>query len=290
MIRGFAALLLSALPLVARPAEREDCFPLEGLPPDLREWSESLLLRALDNEALYTFVSDLKPMSSFIEFRIPLDDLDLSEIEKTRRALQAWRCGDHFYADVRHFREPHGDRLYAEGAIWNRPLLERLVRERAAFFSKFGLTPSAHPMEVVMAVEYDETVARYQGYGYLYGYPDYAVEYFAEAETSRERTEERAERDFFSVPTYARPEGAYAWAVPKGHDENGADREILAKARAVLEEYRRRRERYIGEGKPGVVELLRDWYDDGSGRCDPGRVRASGPRGEMSRNAGEQLR
>jgi hypothetical protein len=235
--------------------------------------SETLLLSALDNEGLYTIASDLKPMSGFIEFRVPIENLELSEIERTRQALRAWTCGEHFYAGVRHFREPHGDRLYAEGAIWNRPALERLLADRAAFFARFALTPSAHPLEVVLAVEYDETVARYQGYGYLYGYPEYAVEYFAGAEITREKTEERVERDFFSVPTYARPEGAYAWAVPKGHVENEADQEILEKASAVLDEYRRRRERYIGEGKAGVVELLRDWFDDGSGTCDPGKTR-----------------
>lgn len=155
------------------------------------------------------------------------------------------------------------------GAIWNRPALERLLEDRAAFFAPFGLTRSAHPLQVVLTVEYDETVARYRGYGYLYGYPEYAVEYFTEAETTRVRTEERVARDFFSIPTFARPEGAYAWAVPKGHVENDSDRKILEEARAVLED-RKRRERYIGEGKPGVVELLRDWFDD-SGRCDPGR-------------------
>lgn len=246
---------------------------MERLPPDIRASSETLLLSALDNEALYSIASDLKPMSGVIEFRVPIETLDLSEVERTRQALRAWRCGDYFYADVRHFREPHGDRLYAEGAIWNRPALERLLEERAPFFARFAVTPSAHPLEVVLSVEYDDTVARYQGYGYLYGYPEYAVEYFAEAEITRERTEERVARDFYSIPTYARPEGAYAWAVPKGHVENEADRRILDKAKAVLEEYRRRRERYIGEGKPGVVELLRDWFDDGTGRCDPGRAR-----------------
>jgi hypothetical protein len=212
-------------------------------------------------------------MSSFIEFRVPREDPDLDEIEKTRRALAAWRCGPYFYADVRHFKEPHGDRLYAEGAVWNLLALERLIAERTSFFSRYGLTPSAHPLEVVLAIEYDETVARYRGYGLLYGYPDYAVSYFAEAEATRERTDRRVARDFFSVPTYARAEGAYAWAVPRGHAENEEDRRFLEKASTVLKDYRNRRERYIGTGKPGVVELLRDWYDDGAGRCDPGRVR-----------------
>jgi hypothetical protein len=208
-------------------------------------------------------------MSGVVEFRIPLESLDLTEIEETREAFRAWRCGDAFFADVHHFREPHGDRLYVEGAVWNLPALRELIDARPALFARYGLTRSAHPLEVVLAIEYDRTVARYQGYGYLYGYPEYAVEYFAEAETARERTEVRVERDFFSVPTFERSSGAYAWAVPKGHVENEADRRILAKAKAVLDDYRGRRERYIGEGKPGVVELLRDWFCDG--RCDPAR-------------------
>ena len=210
-------------------------------------------------------------MSGVVELRVPLESLDLTEIEETREAFRAFRCGDAFFADVRHFREPHGDRLYAEGAVWNLAALARLIEARPELFVRYGLTRSAHPLEVVLAIEYDDTVARYQGYGYLYGYPEYAVEYFAQAEIARERTDVRVERDFFSVPTYARPSGAYAWAVPKGHVANEADERILARAKAVLEDYRRRRERYIGEGKPGVVELLRDWFDDGSGRCDPAR-------------------
>ena len=212
-------------------------------------------------------------MSGVVEFRVPIETLDLSELERTRQALRAFRCGDFFFADVRHFRQSHGERLYAEGAVWNLPALQRLLGERAAFFASFGLTPSAHPLEVVLAVEYDETVARYQGYGYLYGYPEYAVRYFADAEITRERTEERVKRDFFSVPTYSRPEGAYAWAVPEGHVRNEDDERLLAKAKAVLEEYRLRRERYVGEGKGGVVELLRNWFDDGAGRCNPARAR-----------------
>jgi hypothetical protein len=57
--------------------------------------------------------------------------------------------------------------------------------------------------------------------------------------------------------------------IEERHVENEADRKILAEASSVLADYRRRRERYIGDGKPGVIELLRDWCDDGTGRCDP---------------------
>jgi hypothetical protein len=65
--------------------------------------------------------------------------------------------------------------------------------------------------------------------------------------------------------------------------ENDEDRRILEKARAVLDEYRKRRERYVGEGKPGVVELLRDWYDDGAGGCNPGIASGSTNADEIRR-------
>jgi len=93
------------------------------------------------------------------------------------------------------------------------------------------------------------------------------IRYFTDAELSRARSGVRVPRDFLSIPTYARAEGAYAWAVPAGHVRNAEDRRIRSRAAEVLEEYQRRRRRYIGRGKGGVVELLRDWYDDGQGRC-----------------------
>jgi hypothetical protein len=31
----------------------------------------------------------------------------------------------------------------------------------------------------------------------------------------------------------------------------------------ILAEYQKRRARYIGPGKPGVVKMLRDWLNDG---------------------------
>lgn len=250
------------------------------MPAELRGWSETLLLRALDNEALYTFVSGLKPMSGFLELRIPLKNLDLSEVEKTRRAVASWRCGSSLFAEVRQFEQPHQERLYAEGVVFDRRSLEKVIERHRSFFARLGIASGAHPMEVVTAVETDHSVARYEGYGYLYGYPDYAVRYFADAESTRAGTDERVPRDFFSVPTFARAKGAYAWAVPAGHVESEEDRRILARAAVILEEYRRRRRVYVGEGKPGVVELLRDWYDDGTGRCSP--ENAARARGDSS--------
>jgi MoxR-like ATPase len=203
------------------------------------------------------------------QYRVPIGPRPLGDRENAP-GLRSWTCGDHFFADVRRFREPHGERLYAEGAVWNRPALERLLEDRAPFFARFGVTPSAHPLEVTLAVEYDETVARYQGYGYLYGYPEYAVEYFAEAEITREGRK-CVERDFFSVPTYARPDGAYLGG-PEGHMENEVDRKILegpGGARGIPQA-----PRAISAREAGVSNCC-CWFDDGTGRCDLTRAVAS---------------
>lgn len=124
---------IGALLLAALSVPRQDCFPLERLPREIRPLSESLLLRALDNEALYTIASDLKPVSGVIEFRVPIEKPDLSEIENTRDALRAWTCGDFFFADVRHFRQPHGDRAHARPGR-RRPLLHERARVIPAHF------------------------------------------------------------------------------------------------------------------------------------------------------------
>lgn len=268
---GLSAALLT-LPAPALRADgagvpRAECFPLERLPPDLRERSEALLLKALDSEALYTIFDGVKPISSgFAAFEFSVTDAKLSDLEETRRLLAAWRCGDDLYADVYHFSAVYGGYRYADGFVAHRPALARLIERFPDLFGRWGLTPGAHPMEIVLAVEYDTTTARFRGYGYLFGYPDHAVDFFVQAAGIQRRTGRRVEREFYSVQTYREPANLYAWAVPVGHRENAEDLAIRTRAIAILGDYRARRARYIGPGKPGVVELLRDAFHDGAGR------------------------
>lgn len=78
---------------------RQDCFPFERLSPVEREKAEALLLKALDSEALYTIIGNLKPMSSgFGEMRFPVKKMDLPQLAERRRILATWRCGDNLTA------------------------------------------------------------------------------------------------------------------------------------------------------------------------------------------------
>ncbi|MFQ3587443.1 MAG: hypothetical protein SNJ76_07245 [Fimbriimonadaceae bacterium] len=267
-MRLVAAALATALAgLASANVPRNEAFPVGELPPNLRERAEAVLLRALDTEALYTIVGGMKPMSSgFVSHREPVDAPDLARIEETRRVLRALRCGNELMWDLHHFARPWDAMRSMEGVVFNGPAMRRLMVDRSGFFGFFGLTPSANPMEVLMAVEYADQPRRHRGYGYLFGYPRYAVDFFVEAQAEQRRTGTFVERDFFQVETFGAATGRFVWAVPKGHVANEADLAIQRQANRILAYYRSIRPRYIGEGRPGAVALLKDWMDDGRGR------------------------
>ena len=236
-----------------------DCFSLDGLLPEQRARAEALFLAMLDSEALYTIAADLKPMSSgYVRFQFEVAKPELADIETTRALLARFRCGDRFYADVLTFAAVYDGKRYAEGVVFNRAALERAIRAHPTYFASFGLTPNAHPMAVVHTVEQAEPAARWRGYGYLFGYPDAAVDFFVTAGTSQAETGKFVERDFRHIPTQTRATGGFTWAVPRGSAETDEEKHLRTRALAVLEDYRARRARLIGEGKPGVVALLRE--------------------------------
>jgi hypothetical protein len=255
----------------AAGAARCECFPTEHLPADLRAKSEALLLKALDSEALYTIVGGLKPMSSgFAPFKFTVEKPDLAPIEEMRRLLSVWRCGDQLYADVQHFAAIYDDEKtkektrFAEAVVFNRPALAGKIGQYSEYFAPYGITQNAHPMEVLMTIEHSQQSHRWRGLGYLFGFPLYAVDFFVAAGEEERRTGKFAERDFYSIPTFVAAERRFVWAVPKGHEEQEEDRAIKSRAAMILAEYQKRRARYIGPGKRGVVKMLRDWLKNDS--------------------------
>ncbi len=281
---GFSvALLLTAAvslsPLSAQAplkSPASECFPFERLPESLRPRAEEMLLRALDGEALYTIAGGLKPMSSgFVSSSIKVDAPDLAEAEVTRQVLAAWTCGGEIAAGLHHFAAVYQGSRSLEAVVFHRPALKDMLTRHAAFFTPYGLSPSSDPIEVVMTVEYAATTPRLRGYGYLFGYPDYAVDFFAQASESQRLEEEKTgkgtlvPRDFVSLQT-ARGERRFVYAVPKGHEANDADRALKAAADALFADYAARRKRHItGESAAGVLNLVREWFNDGTGDVRP---------------------
>lgn len=267
-----------------RGVPRAECFPVEQLPADLRKKAESVLLNALDSEALFTFIGGMKPMSSgFATYRITVGAPDTRELADARRILSTFRCGDAYQAEVLPFHRvsSHKDPAtgkeipsrFLEAVLFHRPTVARMVKQYANFFTPYGITPEMDPLGVALVIEHDPTTARNRGLGYLYGYPKHAVDFFVASADAQGETRGIVPRDFIQIPTFKSPTGQFVYAVPKGHQETEEDRTLRDRAGRILAAYRERRARYVGEGKPGVVALLRDWLDDGTGFCDPANAR-----------------
>lgn len=253
---------------------RAECFPVERLRPDLRKRAEDILLKAMDSEALYTLVGGVKPMSSgFVSVTFDTARPYYSRVEHLRQMLAVLRCGEEIAANLHHYAIVRDGKVSLDGVVFNRAALAALIDREQAFFAQWGLTPGADPLEVLMAVEYGKASARFRGYGYLYGYPRHAVDFFVAASESESRDGKFVARDFLNLPTVTRDAGRFVYAVPKGHTPNAADIALRERCAPILAEYRKRRARYITPEKNGIVALLRDWYDDGTGRCSPRNAR-----------------
>ncbi len=260
--------------------QRNECFPFEKLSPEKRKVAEELLLKALDSEALYTIVSDLKPMSSGFtnfqtEIRPPRDEKKaderrntLAKISDTREILRHFKCSENLFADIHHFAKSFEGKRFSDAVIFNRSNLSAMLKSKSAFFERWAITENSHPLQVLYAVDYDETGARFGGYGYLFGYPDYAIRFFVQAADEEDFSGKFIERDFFSNPTFSSPKNGFVYAVPKGQTETEVDKLLKTKAIKIFDEYKLRRDKYIGEGKKGVVEMMRDWFCDEKGNCN----------------------
>jgi hypothetical protein len=272
------SLLLLTLPPQKAPAA--ECFPFERLPESLRPRAEAMLLQALDGEALYTLAGGLKPMSSgFVSSSFKVDAPDLAEAEATRQVLAAWTCGGEIAAGLHHFAAVFQGSRSMEAVVFHRPALRTLLVRHARYFSPFGLSPSSDPMEAVMTVEYAAVSPRLRGYGYLFGYPDHAVDFFVQASETQRLEEEKTgkgalvPRDFLSLPAF-RGERRFVYAVPRGHEPNDADRALKVAADALYADYAARRARHIkGDSASGVLTLVREWFDDGTGDVRPSHAR-----------------
>lgn len=249
-----------------RPRQTRDdasCFPFETLPAPLRGRAETLLLKALDGEALYTIAAGIKPMSSgIIGLQIDVANPDVTEADALRTIFSAWTCGGAIRATLHHFASVYEGKRPLDAVVFNVPRMRQLLAARAAFFGPYGLSPASDPLETLMAIEHDPTSARLRGYGYLFGYPDYAVDFFVASSDSQKATGTFVERDFISLPTVL-GERHFVYAAPKGHQPNDVDTALRAAVDTVYREYVARRARHIRDGSAaGVLPLIREWLAD----------------------------
>ncbi|MBM3763011.1 MAG: hypothetical protein FJW36_22540 [Acidobacteria bacterium] len=270
------SLLFAALAALSQAVPPAQCFPIEQLPAADQEPAKQLFLKLMDSEALYTAIAGVKPMSGgFVTFHLPADSLDVNTVDAARRQLSAFHCGSALFATVHHFARLFPDReskvveRYYDAILFHRDGMRRTIGTHKPFFLPLGLGEDSHPLEVLMAIEYAEAPTRFEGFGLLFGYPDYAVKFFVDASRKQALTGQFVVRDFVGMPTFARAERGVVYAVEKGSEQRDVDHQFRAKLASILAEYKTRREKFIGDGKPGIIALLRDWFCSGQSCQSP---------------------
>jgi hypothetical protein len=249
---------------------RTDFFPLESLDEETRKLSEQLLQKAMESEAFYTLIGQLKPVSEgFWGSYFVLDPLDTSEVDRVRAALRPWNIPEHYHADVLVYESPMRGQRYASAYVAHVPTLRALIQQHHNFFARWGITTATPPGEVIMAIEKcRQPDDRWRGFGRLFGYPEYAIDFFVNAGMHQRTTGEFVERDFRQIPTLGSRTGRFVYAAPKLSRPGDEDLALERRATLLLSEYRSLRSQATG-AKLKPIELLRDWMDDGQGYCHP---------------------
>ena len=248
-----------------------------------RKLAGEMALRAMDREALYTIAptdggTRIKALStgfwqSKLDAAAPKEE-SLRELEARRRALDLLDTRDLDFG-VMAFATIFDGQRHVEAYVVHVGTMDDVLSRHAAFFGPYALTPGTSVGEVLATVERMPRLDRFRAYGLLFGYPQYAVDFFVEAardegkpEGSEEGKDEAKEasksgepaarrpivpRDFVSIPVHESETNRFVWAAPKGHAGHPDDEVIRAQAAAILARYRAAR----GEAPADGVVLLR---------------------------------
>lgn len=259
-----------------RLVDTQECFNFETLSPEDRQVANSILAAGLENEGLFTFIGALKPMSDVTRYRwevartdslsdgyadiVPPDHPDLGSIKQVNRILPHLHCGDVRFVFTP-FNRTQGGVRNATLRVVNEQALQDMLTDYLSFWAQWGFAQGADAAVLITVMEHATPSERHRGYGYLYGYPSHAVDFFVESERAFRRTGERAEREFVNIPVFSRPDGRFVYAVPKGAEPTPSEVQLAEEAARILHEFKGAREQYLEQdGTFRAVDFLRDWY------------------------------
>lgn len=240
---------------------------------------DSILQSGLDYEAIYTLLGNIKPMSSVKLYRFPLANSDstkqtsahivdgkkhrasLDRLYTVQQALNRLDFPDLKFVLIPYKSAQDSVRMLQLSVV-RISTLDSLLRAKEEFFGQFGLVPGVDPATAVSTIENADRYERYRGYGYLFGYPDYAVDFFVESASESFKTKKLLPRKFFQIPVYGREAGSFTYAYPENHTPTLAvDSAIYYRSEKVLEEYKKIRNNYLNaDSTVRGYQLLQDFY------------------------------
>jgi hypothetical protein len=257
-------------------------FPnYETLSAEEQAQADTLLAQALDHEALYSLMGNLKPMSSIgfslsyplgkdstqqdgqqaiVATQVDSIQMALAELKSWNRILDALSFDNYQFILVP-FKQVWKGKRNLQILLCRTDLLDSLLVAQAPFFAQWGFVPGTAPEVLLTAIEFEERNDRYRAYGYLFGYPQHAVDFFVEASREEQKTGEFVKRSFFHIPVHARERGHFTYALPKNLQPLSQDSTTYYQAVDILERYRQIRPQFTNtQGELSAVALYRQWW------------------------------
>ncbi len=240
-----------------------------GKIPYYRPLADSMLSHALDHEGLYALLDTIKPISSikYLSYPIAKDSTHsatdhrvvkhpsyLDSIVLYQR-ICAQLSNDKVRFVVVPFQRADKGRRQLEIYAVNLYKFKSKIREYASFFGQFGITPESDPAQVITIIECEAKYDRWRGYGYLFGYPGYAVDFFVNAGQQQDSTGQFVERSFFQIPVFASREGHFTYALPKDHPPGLTDTLLYQQSIKVLSRYKELRKQYARDNGIRAAKL-----------------------------------
>ncbi|WP_256003419.1 hypothetical protein [Pedobacter deserti] len=208
--------------------------------------ADTLIKKVLDNEGLFTVIGRLKPISSAGDIRFSVRDTLTSDRQKLlqyQRVLNTLQFGDLAFVMTPFRLHEDGERLLQIN-VYRQSLVDSMVRANAPFYREMGYVAGADARLLINTTEYENKLIRFRSYGNLFGYPPRAVNFFVEAEQSKEKTGDFVARDFYQIPVHSNQKGRFVYALPKGSQPSARDEQIKARAAYWLSRYQLYRKKY----------------------------------------------
>jgi hypothetical protein len=273
MTRNFIIILLVIIGACKSVESGKPIFDM-SFSNEEKQLADSLLTLALDNEALYTIVEPMKPISTVLNFSLPIARADsipsgireatvpnrdaLKKLEQLQNVINRLQFGDVQFLLIPFKRADKGKRYFEVVAVNTKALQKVIVRDQA-FWAQWGFVPNANPAVMLTTNEFEERLDRYRGYGYLFGYPEHAITFFVEAARTEDSTKQFVKRDFFQIPVFSSQTGHFTYAIPKGYTPTEVDSALYRRATATLQRYKAARPQFISQdGRLNASELLRE--------------------------------
>ncbi len=237
--------------------DNKNLWNISSLSKEEMKMANDILTYGLEHEALYTLLDTLKPISSLgfaLSYEIAKDStmkdgdkaiVDLSS-DSTQLAFQElirWNnvtkalSNDEFTFLLIPYKQPWKGKRNLQLLVVRNSVFSKKISQKAAFFGQWGFTANADPNTVLTTIEYESRNDRYRAYGYLFGYPEHAVDFFVTASISQEETGEFVKRNFFSMPVEAGNSGYFTYAIPQDYTPTRIDSVIYNKAKDRLSNF-----------------------------------------------------